>query len=285
MAVSVYLTCEDDVDELHRRQAAICGLLGIELSELTGRLYLVTRAGCLGNELATFPDGVLKTTALWEALLSITRDVGAELIVLDNVAHFFAGNENARNEVAAFVNLTNRLAIETGAAVLLLGHPSKAHDFSGSTAWSNQFRARLYLDRPKDELDPDLRELTAPKANYSPAGTRLKFRWHKGSFVRDEDLPESHRERTAATIQASADNDVFLRCLDVRNAQLRPVSESRASRTYAPKEFVEMAESNGIGRPRLEAAMDRLFRIAEIEVGLVCRSGRKDRHGLRRKAR
>jgi RecA-family ATPase len=49
------------------------------------------------------------------------------------VAHLFAGNENDRGEVTRFINALNRLAGETGAAVLLLGHPNKAGDsYSGS---------------------------------------------------------------------------------------------------------------------------------------------------------
>lgn len=294
-AVSLYLTCEDDAAELRRRQHAICAALGVKLADLSGKLFLVSRAGRTGNELATFADRIevdefgiasplLRTTPQWTALAGTAQALGVQFVALDNVAHLFAGNENIRNEVAAFVSLMNRLAAFIGGAVLFLGHPNKAGaDYSGSTAWENQVRSRLYLEKPEAELDCDVRELSIGKANYAANGAKLRFRWHRGAFIRDEELPESYREQLTATIQASHDNEVFLQCLDTRNAQERPVSESRASRTYAPKEFALMAESKDIGRARLEAALDRLFRAGEIERGFVCRSDRKDREGLRRK--
>lgn len=294
-SVALYLTCEDGDDELHRRQAAICTGLDVELADMAGKLFLVSLAGKTGNELATFSqtyqeglqgqaNDILRPTRRWHSLSEVVKAIGVGFIALDNVAHLFAGNENNRNEVASFVNLLNRLAISVDGAVLFIGHPNKAGaEFSGSTAWENQVRSRLFLHRPDSELDGDIRELTAAKTNYAAKGSKLRFRWHKGAFVRDEDLPESFREQVAYVAQANADNDTFLKCLDLRNAQNRPVSESKASRTYAPKEFADMAESGDVGRPRLEAAMDRLFRIDVIETGAVCTLGRKDRFGVRRK--
>lgn len=64
------------------------------------------------------------------------------------------------------------------------------------------------------------------------------------------------------------------------------MSENKAFRTYAPKEFATMAESRGIGRARLELAMDRLFRIGAIERGFLWRDAAegKDKIGLREAA-
>lgn len=44
-----------------------------------------------------------------------------------------------------------------------------------------------------------------------------------------------------------------------------------------------MAESKKIGAARLEAAMERLFRIDQLERGFVGRIDRKDKEGLREK--
>lgn len=289
-AVAIYVTCEDDADELHRRQANICDALGVPLAALSGKLHLVSLAGAIGNELATFdPLGRMATSPAWETLRATVLATGAGFVALDNVAHLFAGNENIRNQVAAFCGLLNNLAAEADASVLFIGHPNKAGDsFSGSTAWENQVRSRIFLDRPRDAdgsvLDPDARTLSRAKANYARNGEALSFRWHKWAFVREDDLPPNAAKEMAETIAANHDNAVFLACLDERNRQERPVSESKASRTYAPKEFAEMAESKRIGRARLEAAMDRLFRIRAIERGVVGRhrAEGKDMIGLRR---
>src|SRR3546814_16245253 len=44
-----------------------------------------------------------------------------------------------------------------------------------------------------------------------------------------------------------------------------------------------MPEAKGIGKARLEAAMDRLYRIDAIERGYLWRADRKDKFGLREK--
>src|SRR3546814_9421010 len=141
---------------------------------------------------------------------------GSKLVFLDNVAHLFTGNENDRGQVTRFVNLLNRLAGNTGAAILLIGQPNKSGDtYSGSTAWLNAVRSQITIDHERDEngsvLDLDVRVLTVGKANYARKGEALRFRWHNWAFVRDADLPADHRAEIAANIQASADNEIFLR--------------------------------------------------------------------------
>jgi RecA-family ATPase len=283
---SLYLTAEDDERELHWRHVHIVQALRVDTpSLLVGRLHMTSIRGELENQLASF--GVDGRMLLTSAFQNLRRSIAAErpkLVVLDNVAHLFAGNENDRVQVTQFVNALYSLCNEFGCAIVLIAHPNKSgDDYSGSTAWLNAVRSHIVIRRPEGHPDPDVRELTLSKANYARVGETVPFRWHDFALILETDLPEDIRADLAATARASADNELFLRCLDLRNAQERPVSDSPASRTYAPKEFDEMAESSRIGRARLIAAQDRLFRVGAIEVGLVCRSGRKDRFGLRRK--
>lgn len=288
-AVAIYVTCEDDADELHRRQKAICDALGVPLSALSGKLHLVSLTGATSNALVTFtPDGNPIVSDAYRTLLHTARATGAGFLALDNVAHLFGGNENIRNQVAVFVGMLNNLATEIEGSVLFLGHPNKAgQDFSGSTAWENQVRSRLFMEVPKDEEgnvpDPDARVLVRGKANYARNGERITFRWLKWAFVHDDDLPDDQREELAATIQANKDNDIFLRCLREMIRREQAVSENVASRTYAPLVFSKMPEAKGIGKARLEAAMDRLYRIDAIERGYLWRADRKDKFGLREK--
>lgn len=286
---AIYLTCEDDVDELHRRQKAICEALDVPLSVLTGKLHLASLMDAPGNALVTFtPEGKLILGDTYRVLRDTAKATDAGFLALDNVAHFFGGNENIRNQVAGFVSLLNSLALEIDGSVLFLGHPNKAgQDFSGSTAWENQVRSRLFMEVPQDEdgtiADPDARVLLRGKANYARNGERLAFRWHKWAFVREDDLPHHQRSEIAATIQANRDNDIFLRCLRELTRRKLAVSESISSRTYAPLVFSKMPEAKGIGKARLEQAMDRLYRIDAIERGFLWRADRKDREGLREK--
>lgn len=285
---ALYITCEDDIAELERRQKAICEQLGITLESLSGKLFLVSLQGELGNELATFTtDGRMSVAPRFEQIKSacIERRIG--FLTLDNTAHLFTGNENDRHQVASFINLCNRLAIAIDGAVVIVGHPNKAGDsYSGSTAWENQVRSRLFMEIPTAEngeiVDPDMRVLRREKVNYAQRGGELRFMWFKGSFV----LPEAaavHSDELGQTMADTRDNDIFLACLKERNRQQRAVSEQKASRTYAPKEMAGMAESKGIGRDRLERAMDRLYRIGAIERGFlwVYKGESKPCHGLR----
>src|SRR3546814_140858 len=158
---ALYITCEDDKDELHRRQAAICRALHGQPADLSGKLHLVSLAGELGAELFSLGEGgALEPTERFRAIEEGAVGIGAKLIVLDNVAHLFGGNENARHEVASFVSLMNRLAMKVDGSVLLIGHPNKAGDsFSGSTAWENQVRSWIFLERSTDKQEEHTSEL------------------------------------------------------------------------------------------------------------------------------
>lgn len=273
-AVAIYITCEDGPDELHPREEGMCQALGVPLSALSGKLHLVSLAGAIGNELAVFDVlGRMQTTPAWETLRKTVLATRARFIVLDNVAHLFAGNENIRNQVAAFCGLLNLLAAETGAAVVLISHPNKAGDnFSGSTAWENQVRSRIFLDRPKDEdglvLDADERRLTRAKANYARTGEQIAFRWHHGAFVRHEDLPEGLADTLAAEGQAAQDNERFLACLAKATTEKRAASLSRAAPNYAPRIFARMPTAHGMTERAMRDAMERLLHLGTIESGV-----------------
>ncbi len=283
---ALYLTAEDDERELHWRQEHIARRLGVAFDQ--PGLHLASLRGRLGNELCTFDrEGRLKPSPAFALLANTIRATGAQFVVLDNVAHLFTGNENDRGQVTQFANLLNRLASETRATIVLAAHPNKAGDtFSGSTAWLNAVRSQVIIDWPRDGsgtiLDADARVLKLGKANYARIGEVHEFRWHDFALVREDDLPKEEWTELA-DLEAEGDDATFLQCLALRNAQSRPVSESVCSRTFAPKVFAEMEPGRRVGRPRLEAAMERLFAAGVIEVGFVCRVDRKDRSGVRLK--
>ena len=233
-AVSIYVTAENDTAELQRRHKAACDGLGIMSRTLIGKLHLVSIFGMTGNELATFDQSRrMSLTDRYRMIEATVQAKGATFLVLDNVAPLFAGDENNRHEVASFISLLNRLANDTGCRILLIGHPNKAGaEYSGSTAWENQFRSRLFLQTPEAEeggvANPDIRTLSRGKANYARKGEALSFLWHKWTFVPESELPANTVSDMSATLLASADNDTFLQCLDERVRQERAVSENKA---------------------------------------------------------
>lgn len=277
---SIYITCEDDTDELWRRQEAINAMLGITMSDIAGKLLLDSLKGEIGNELGSFDQtGRLSLSDRYLQIERAAATWGANLVFLDNAAHLFAGNENARHDVAAFLGLLERLSIAIDGAVVLLAHPNKQHaqgnkqgnEYSGSTGWSAHVRNRLFLDWAETDddgtpLDGDGRVLRKSKANYGKAGEEITFRWHEWAFVDLADLPADTAREIAATAAASAENDLFLACLDKSTRDKVPTSASRAASNYAPRVFAKMPTARGRSVEALEKALQRLLHL-EIVAG------------------
>lgn len=287
-APAIYLTAEDDADELQRRQRAICRTLDAPEARLRGQLFHISLFGETANEMVTFErEGGMQLAPAWKKLVSTARITGARFIVLDNVSHLFAGNEVDRAQVTAFANLLNSLAQDIDGAVLLIGHPNKAGDhYSGSTAWENAFRARLYFDAPKADdthTDPDRRQLSLPKANYAAKGSTVDVRWSEGALVLDNGEAPSTASQLREIAAANSENAAFLRCLDTATTKQRAVSHMPGV-NYAPKIFAQMVEGKGHPEKAFKHAMERLLHLGEIELDQPLWQG-KNRHwkcGIRR---
>ncbi|MBO9519790.1 MAG: AAA family ATPase [Porphyrobacter sp.] len=281
---TLYITCEDDAEELWRRQAAICACLGVPIETLADKLHLVSLCGEASTELALFDaNGRLSVTSRWRELEATCEARNIRLYAFDNATDAMGGDLNDLHQVAAFVNLLTGLAIRRDGLAMILHHPNKAgDDWLGSVAWHNKVRSRLIIEHGDEDVDPDARIIRAPKANYGPSGGRIAFRWHRGAFVRDEDLPADYAAELADSIRVTGENEAFLRCLAQRTSERRHVSE-KVGANYAPKVFATMVEAKGIKKDRLIAAMDRLFRLGAIERGFLWRDTAegKDIFGLR----
>lgn len=282
-APALYITCEDDPDELQRRQVSICAMMRVALEATDGRVFLLSLYGELGNSLCTFDaDGNMAVTERYEQIIETCRGHGIRHVTLDNTAHLFTGNEINRYEVASFVNLCNRMAREIEGTVVIVGHPNKAGDsYSGSTAWENQVRSRLFMETPKGEdgivVDPDLRVLRNEKANYAKRDSELRFYWFNGAFILEDELSEEDRKRLADHAAAHHDDQLFLKLLEQLTKEKRHVSHSLNAGNYAPKVMAQMAEARGATKKQFIAAMERLFRDELIATGQALWIG-PDRH-------
>ena len=272
-ANTIYLTCEDDEDQLHWRQTHICAALNVLMGNLKDKLHLVTLRGALGVELCTFAKGGFFTLArAYHQLVALIEQTGSKLVFLDNLAHLFTGNENDRGDVTRFLNALNRVASHTGAAIVLLGHPNKQHSqgiklgnqYSGSTAWQNAVRSQITLEY---NAGTGLRILMVSKANYGRTDQAIRFFFVNWAFVHVDDAPADIGQAMIQAMRAREDDARFLACLRERNRQKRAVSESKNAPTYAPSEFAKMPEAKGSDKERLVASLDRLWRLGKIERG------------------
>lgn len=268
-APAAYMTWEDDADELWRRQEAINRALGIRMSDLPGRLELLSFTEEASPFVVQRAETGIIPTELGSCIVEWLDQRAVAFACFDNASQIANIDHNAIEEVAPFAHWLNALAHKLNGSVLLLHHPNKSGaDWLGSVAYTNQFRSRLLLTAPSDD-DPNLRELTNPKANYAARGTRVSFRWHDGAFVLESELPQDAREEIDKNIAASAANAAFLACLAVREGEVGP----SPSANYAPTIFEKMPEAKGLKKEALTAALNRLRTNGTIEVVEVERAG------------
>jgi RecA-family ATPase len=263
----IFFTAEEDKDEIHRRLAAIAAYQEIGFRDLA-RLHILCMPGA--DAVLGIPDRfrVIRATPLFESLYAAATTIQPTLIAIESAADVFAGNENDRAQVRQFIALLRRLALTTGAAVLLIAHPSltglaTGTGTSGSTAWNNSVRSRLYFTGTKkseDDDESDVRELKVMKSNYGPAGEVVRLRWQRGVFVPESGL--STPERVAA--EAAVDQ-AYLDCLDATHGSGRQVGPS-PGKAYAPAIFEKMPQAKGYRAKALAKAQERLFSTGRIEV-------------------
>lgn len=270
-AVSIYVSCEDDEAELWRRQKAICDGLGVTLADCSGKLFLLSLVGRVDNELAIFDaQGRISVCDRYRDLQDACARVQARHLALDNTGHFYSGNENDRHQVAGFVGLLNALAALIGGAVVIIGHPNKAGaEYSGSTAWENQVRSRLFMETPTNDdgviLEPDMRVIRKGKSNYSQKGEELRFMWHKWTFVLVDQVPEEDRLDIREIAQDNYENECFLSCLAKATSVKRAVSHINGI-NYAPRIFAHMPEGRKTKEIAFKNAMERLISLGRIEL-------------------
>lgn len=182
----VFFSAEDDCDTVRRRLAHICRALGVPAELLHGHL-LVLDASSVGAELVglVMADGVPKmgATKMGADLADFVRDLPAPLLIVDNASDTFGGNEIDRREVRGFIRWLARIVRSHEGAVVLLAHVNantargfggSGSAYSGSTAWNNSVRSRLYLSR--DKSDGAL-TLEHQKSNYGPMREPLRLIW------------------------------------------------------------------------------------------------------------
>ncbi len=273
---SLSLFCEDDFDELHFRQARInahyrCGMA--DLSAMT----LLSRVG-EANGLMAFDrrtdEG--EATPLYHQLEHMIRRSGAQLIIVDTAADTFLGNENIRNQVLQYVHALRRLAMINDGGAILNAHPSltglvSGSGLSGSTAWNNTVRGRLYLTRPAtgsedEDEQSDQRVLKLMKSNYGRAGEKLRLRWHDHAFVLED---EARVAGGGMVERLELDNAVLagLRRMVV-NGTLVPADPN--VRNGLPTRLRGLASHRHLSFQAVAGAQERLMaagRITRVELG------------------
>lgn len=274
------LFCEDDEDELHRRQELINAHYGCSFADLEMRMAWISMVG-VGAELADFSQyETPQPSGAYHRLVATATKFGAGLVVIDSLHDIFMGNENSRLHARWLIRLLQDLAQGIDGAVVLTAHPSlsgrsSGSGESGSTAWSNAVRSRLYLHRPEGEVAADESEriLTRKKSNYARAGESIVLNWRDGVLVANPS-PGG----VLAGMQGRNAERVFLDQLKAMTKEGRHVSESTHSGNYAPKLFAKRPDREGFNKADFVKAMERLFVDSKIKVEPYGRPGDNHQH-------
>ncbi len=277
--------CEDDADELWRRQIGICSYLQAPLSELAGNFFLHSYAGRDVTLMAPI-FGKLESAPMLAELARQVALYAPRIVILDNIARLYGGNENERHAVTTFCALVQGACAP--AAVLLLGHPSRqpGSEFSGSSAWEGAARARLYLNdrlpdsKPDDDedalpVDERIRYLARRKANYSALDIR-KFSICDGVMIPDAAEPiGSH------TVSGEFAKEIMRKAIRALAALDLYGCASTASPNYLPKMIAQYGQLDRISIGQCAAIMRAMMMAGELlsrEVGKY--ANRTPRFGL-----
>lgn len=186
---ALYIACEDDRDELWRRQAAINRQIGCDMADIgDAGLCLAPRVG-QDNAMIRLDRASwsMKSTDLFRRVARYCREHGKQYVVFDTATQTFAGNQNDEMQVVAYIAELRRLAMAIEGVVILTKHPSMAGRAlgtgeSGNVAWNNSVRSRLYVMKDKQGFIT----LKTMKSNYAPSGGVVPLKWDRGVLVLDK---------------------------------------------------------------------------------------------------
>ena len=184
---TVFASLEDGVGIVRNRLASICRQLQIDPSRLRDRLFVVD--GTEWPEL--FSAGTRDagaTTATYTELCNLVKARQAGLVIVDNASDAYGGDEIQRRQVRAFMRALVDMSRPSNAAVLLLAHVDKntsrsrkaegGEGYSGSTAWHNSARSRLFMTRAADGT----LTLEHQKSNLGKLREPLTLTWPDGGL-------------------------------------------------------------------------------------------------------
>ena len=267
---AIFIDAEDDEKEIHIRLSHIVRHYGVTYRDLKrDGLHLISFVGRDAVLATVNRNGKVEATALYNQILEAANDIKPKMIGIASSANVFAGSENDRNQVQQFVGLTTGLAIAANGSVQLISHPSLSginndSGLSGSTAWHNAVRSRIYMKGVKaedgEQSDDDLRELVFRKNQYGQLSNRVVLKYRDGMFMPVPGMASLDRLAQQARAQ-----QVFIDLLKRFTLENRNVAAS-PGRSYAPVIFAgeEEAKKAHLKKADLKDAMRQLFKDEKI---------------------
>lgn len=237
---AMFFSAEDAAPTLRHRLKVIIQCMGVKACDLHDRLFVLD-ATAGDPRLFTEDRKVGYLTPTYSQLRDFMRRKEIGLVVVDNASDTFDGSELDRAKVRTFMRAMTTLLRENNAGCVLLAHVDKgtsrgdrglnAEGYSGSTAWHNSARSRLFM-RP--EADGGL-VLEHQKSNFS-AGLMppLRLVWPKDGIL----VLDGAVEPMVPAIADSANTKALLRLIHEYSNRGEMIAAAETSPSNAHKKLV-----------------------------------------------
>lgn len=165
------MSCEDDHLVLRHRLDQLLQATGMTDEDLCEQLIIYDMTDSDSVLYAAGREGG-HLTPQYEWLRQRIEHHRADVVIIDNASDVYSDNENDRARVRQFLRALGRLVRDSNGAVLLLAHVDKStargsaagsESYSGSTAWHNSVRSRLFVTEQDGQV-----VVRHEKANYGP---------------------------------------------------------------------------------------------------------------------
>lgn len=211
---ALYVSLEDPGDVVRFRLRKIVEAYALDTAKVERRLTVLDGTGSDATLAGEINDMGIRRLAFTAGLAELADAAqGHRLVVVDNASDAYAGNENERRQVRAFIRELGRIAQETDAGMILLAHIDKSaarngsqgNSYSGSTAWHNSVRARLAL-----AANDGVVELTPEKLNHGKLAEPITLQWTDEGVLVPTDRRTAQAGAEAARAGQAAEDAVHV---------------------------------------------------------------------------
>lgn len=279
-----FVSFEDRRDVIHWRLWRICAALGVRVADLVGWLRIFDGTRCAS---AWYARGEYGATGPTAAFYDVAERIGGpgRVVMVDGSSDTFAGSENDRAQVKAFIRMLRRLVAPDG-ALLLVAHVDKlaakqgadALGFSGSTGWSNGVRCRWYMFAEGDDEGAETGRvvLEVRKSNLGRTGARMVLTFDEDGHAFRRVDTEPHRGRA---FQRADEADAILAAIRAAWAAGDPIPAASAGTRTAhsvaeARDMLPASLKGRTGRRRFYRALEELRAAGAVRVEMSKRSNR-----------
>lgn len=171
----VYFSKEDPEEIIEERLQSIVPFIpneGIARADGLEIVSLYGKPATLASEKSVVNEKLIRQI--------IKTGFGKDLLIFDTLRKLHDLEENSSGEMKVLLEIFDRIALETGAAVLLIHHTNKSANLNGqqgdqssargSNAIVGNTRWSLHLETVKDDSGKKRIKVSIPRASYGPEG-------------------------------------------------------------------------------------------------------------------